>query len=402
MNDEAIGFDQIIAPLTRERFLSEFWNRSFLHLKGVGGRFTPLLPWDELNAILEWHCPPQPQLRLFQEGKQVDVRRYIDGQAGAFRLNAGGLIAALSQGATLVLDSVQEVAPRVQRLADSLQDILEGNVHVNLYAGWRKQTGFDLHWDAQELIVLQLSGRKHWKIYEPTRLHPLLDDVETPTRPDEQPVWDGIIEDGDVLHVPRGWWHVAYPLDEPSLHLTFSVEPPNGADFLRWWVRRMLRNPEARENLPRGNDAPARQEYLMRLLTLTKEGWGSDRDSVREFLAERNANRRLRPHVRLPFAPIEQQKPMDMSTHIRLAVSQGLTMEFEPGNAMARLRANGRSWSFDPALVPILEQLSPTAVPLGTLCSGIPDQGVVGLLMQALSVLAEAGVIFKEAPPGAS
>src|SRR3984957_15599004 len=48
---------------------------------------------------------PQPQgqkycsIRLFREGKMVDVRQYIDGPAGAARLNAGGLVAGLAQGA---------------------------------------------------------------------------------------------------------------------------------------------------------------------------------------------------------------------------------------------------------------------------------------------------------------
>ena len=114
MDKDPIAFEDVIAPLSRERFLSEFWNKSFVRLSGRKGRFSSLLPWDELNTILEWHCPPQPQLRLFQDGqKPVDVVRcHIDGPVGALRLNAGGLIASLSQGASMVLDLVQDVAPR--------------------------------------------------------------------------------------------------------------------------------------------------------------------------------------------------------------------------------------------------------------------------------------------------
>src|SRR3984957_4770908 len=129
MHDGSMTFDDIIAPLTRERFLSEFWNKSLLHLRGQKGRFTLLLTWDELNTVLEWHSAPQPQgqkycsIRLFRDGKMVDVRQYIDGPAGAARLNAGGLIAGLSQGAALIMDRVQEVAPRVNHIAETLQDV---------------------------------------------------------------------------------------------------------------------------------------------------------------------------------------------------------------------------------------------------------------------------------------
>ena len=104
MSNPAIDFDQMIAPLTRERFLAEYWTKKFLHLAGPKGRFTPILPWEELSHILEWHPPPQPQLRIFQEGVMVDLRRYIDGPVGSLKLNAGGLIALLGQGATMVLD----------------------------------------------------------------------------------------------------------------------------------------------------------------------------------------------------------------------------------------------------------------------------------------------------------
>ena len=62
--------DQVIAPLSREKFLGEHWNKSLLRLKGQKGRFAPL-PWDELSTILEWQRT-SPQLKLFQDGKQVE------------------------------------------------------------------------------------------------------------------------------------------------------------------------------------------------------------------------------------------------------------------------------------------------------------------------------------------
>ena len=39
----------------------------------------------------------------------------------------------------------------------------------------------------------------------------------------DAPLWEGMLEDGDLLYIPRGWWHVATPLDEPTLHLTVGV-----------------------------------------------------------------------------------------------------------------------------------------------------------------------------------
>src|SRR5258706_849533 len=36
-----------------------------------------------------------------------------------------------------------------------------------------------------------------------------------------------------------GWWHVARPLDEASLHLTLGVTPPKGDQFLKWLVHEL-------------------------------------------------------------------------------------------------------------------------------------------------------------------
>ena len=393
MQSAPASLEEIIAPMSGAQFLSEHWDKVMLHQIGTPGRFSALLPWDELNTILEWNPPPQPQLRLFQENQMVDLRRYIDGEVGALRLNAGGLITALSQGATLVLDTAEDVAPRISVLVEALKDAFHGAVNANVYAGWRKQPGFDVHWDAQEVFVLQLSGRKHWKVYRPTRSHPLREDLEEAPKPglDDKPVFDGILNDGDFLYLPRGWWHTAFPLDEPSLHVTFGAMPPNGADFVRWWVPRLLRHAEVRANLPLESDPASRRALVAKLLNLME----SENDPVGSFLLAHQAGRFAKPRLRLPMAPMEQNQPLTMATRIRLASTHSLFIEPEPDGRGA-LSASGKRWILRAELVPVLKSLrSDTSVPLQELCGGLPPEAVATLIY-ALETLAGLGAIFKE------
>ena len=398
MRDEALALDDVIAPLTRERFVTEFWTKSYLVQKGTKGRFTELLTWDALNQILQWHKPSPFSMKLFREGRQIEPNLYIDGEGGKARLNAGGLLANISQGASLVMDGIQELAPRVGALAGAFQDVFEAAITVNLYASWGRQNAFDLHWDQQEVFVLQLAGRKQWEVYAPTRPVPLREDSEKPAKPVGPPVWEGTLEDGDMLYMPRGWWHLATPLDEASLHLSFSLEPPNGADFLRWWLPRLLQRADVRQNLPLGLNAAVRQDYFARLLrSMSADGQG--RDLPGTFLREWNAYRRARPRVRFPSAPVAQKMPLDMATAIRLAQRDGLFIECEPGARTAKFQAAGRQYKVWPQVVPALERLSSRqSLTVQELSAGLRDPQAVAALMAALEAMANDGVILKEAP----
>jgi hypothetical protein len=193
-------FDLVISPLSRDSFLSNFWGRNFLHLRGTGGRFTCLLSWEALSRALEHHRFEPARLRLIRNGNPIDSSGYL---TAIGELKPVALINCLSEGATLVLNSIDGMLPAIRELAEAFQENIQSRTTVNVYAGWRTQTGLDLHWDPQDTMILQVSGRKRWLVYAPTRLHPLENDVESGPEPTSEPVWEGILEDGEVLYLPR-------------------------------------------------------------------------------------------------------------------------------------------------------------------------------------------------------
>ena len=303
-------FVQLISPLSQATFLSEFWQKDFLYLPGSNGRFRSLMTWDDVNDLLakDWGGYRSPPIRLYLESKPVDPRRYLT----PVGVNSGGLISCLSQGATLIVDFISNSTPAVRQLAEECERALEATTNVNLYASWRSQKGFDLHWDVEDTLIVQLSGRKQWKVYRPTRLHPLKDDAAVPPKPTEQPVWDGVLEDGDLIYFPRGWWHTANSLNEPSLHLTFGFTPSTGVDLLKWFIGKLDRHAEVRRDLPRHSDYQAQRQYVSVLRKLLIDGW--DDDVFANFLRDWDARRHVRPRIQLPFAPCQQNAPLTMET----------------------------------------------------------------------------------------
>ncbi|HWM62151.1 MAG TPA: cupin domain-containing protein, partial [Rhizomicrobium sp.] len=301
------------------------------------------------------------------------------------------LALCLAQGASLILDDAQELAPRVQELMQSFQDVLHTDTFTNLYAGWHSQKAFDLHWDPQEAIVLQLSGKKRWKVYRPTRLHPLKNDVELPQQPAGEPVWEGIMADGDVLYIPRGWWHVAFPLGEPSLHLTVSLTPPTGMDYLGWAVSKLRHYAQVRASLSPDSAAQS-ADHISRLLAgLVNE------QSVSNFLGEWDANIRPSPHIRLPNAPYEQLSVVTDDSRIRLASLHHLFFSAQGENF--EFIAGGRLWTVPKSLQPALAKLhNAHAFTVAELAGGLAGPSAKADLFKSLTVLAGAGVILIEKP----
>jgi hypothetical protein len=199
-----------------------------------------------------------------------------------------------------------------------------------------------------------------------------------------------------MLYMPRGWWHVVHPLNEPSLHLNVGIQTATGADFLGWWLPRLLRHPALRQDLPLGGSQG--REYFARLLeVMAKDGQGESLPD--EFLREWNAYGRPRTRMRLPLAPAEQGAPLDMATRVRLAQRSRLFIEFKPGERMAKFHAVGGQYDVAPHIIPALERLSGhDSLTVRELCQGIDNPQVIKDVFSALEILAGAGVIFKEAP----
>lgn len=355
---EAAGLAALVAPESPEEFLHRVWGQRFQHISGAAGKFTSLLPWEALNHILEHHRLEPPRLRLTREGKPVAPQGWISHQPNRRssgtsipRLNAAALTRELREGATLVLDAVDELYPPVTELARSLERIFHVRVQVNAYAGWRTSHGFDLHWDDHDVLVLQVAGRKQWKVYGMTRPFPLARDIVRTDDPPAEPLWEGLLGDGDLLYIPRGWWHVATPLDEPTLHLTVGVNNPTGVDFLSWYVDRLRASKEVRSDIPHLGGPEALQKFAERLREAFLDDWRPD--LVQEYIADLDAKSRSRPAFALPWTATPDVLPPH-SFAVRWTSSRATPLSM---NGEVTIAANGRQWRFSIAAAPVLDML---------------------------------------------
>jgi ribosomal protein L16 Arg81 hydroxylase len=387
-------FDQVIAPLQRNAFLDDYWEKNWLHSLGNAERFKDLLTWDELSAILENTRIAPPHIRLSKDGHMIAPELFVHTAAGAGNpplVDPGRLVALLADGATLILQGVEDLAPKVRALQEAFRDALLARTHVNLYASWRSEKGFDLHWDAHEVMVLQLQGRKQWQIFAPTQDCPL--DTGVPPRPTGAPAWDGMLNAGDVLYLPRGWWHVAYPVNEPSLHLTFGIAPMHGLNLLNWMATRLRGNTHLRRNLPLLQDEAARKAYMAELRAIV--GDVLDDAAIEKFTRDADALVHGRPPIQLPQAPSHQDAPLRDGCLLRLASSPRLSL-IDQGDKVA-FHAYDKTYSVPASVRAALALLSDKhAISLAEMCAALDGEAAAVSLKQGLAMLVRAGAVLVE------
>ncbi|MFF7889732.1 JmjC domain-containing protein [Streptomyces sp. NPDC020794] len=256
------GLSRLIAPLEEGEFLRDHLGRRPLLLMGRPGRFGALFGWADLNELLAASRVDPARMHLSRALQGVPVTSCAEPlpqlapRGRPLRLRPDRVREALQEGATLAIDGVEEVNQRLRSLVASVEQSLGALVQANLYANLGGAAeGFGIHWDDHDVLIIQAEGAKHWEVHAPTQEVPVgvLSAPEPPTG--RRPYWTGTLTDGDVLYLPRGWWHRVTPGDGPSLHLTLGARLPSVGDVLSRLLRHMAaEQPAVRYDLPRYAD----------------------------------------------------------------------------------------------------------------------------------------------------
>ncbi|MFB6844724.1 cupin domain-containing protein [Streptomyces sp. NPDC056373] len=340
-------------------FLAQTFGQRYHVSRGSSHRVASLLSWDDLNAILTHHRLDAPRLRLAKDGQPLATFTYSSPAVTRRRtvwqrLQPADLHQQLAEGATLVLDAVDELHPGAARVARDLERWLRTAVQINLYASWTSTEGFGVHWDDHDVVVIQLSGSKCWRLYGPTRVAPMHRDVEAPESPPASPVAELVLNSGDVLYLPRGWWHaVSASAGEASLHLTCGLQTSTGADVIAWLSDSLRTHEVVRSDVPRFGSATEQAAFSENLAKLVMSELTSP-DLLPRFLAARDATEQARLTPSLPYV---SAVPPDPQLWVQLLVTRPALDATPEGNV--RLTAGGEEWTFARRVRPMLERLVP-------------------------------------------
>ncbi|WP_340378711.1 cupin domain-containing protein [Streptomyces sp. SS7] len=246
---------------------AEYLGRGFVRgSTGAPSLMSRILTPNRLLDLAMRRSLNRPQLRVFREGEEVHPAVYFAdsvsprGQSIPM-VNMHSLGTLLRSGATVILDQANVFDPTMEVACRALQWWSHERVQVNAYLTTNEASGFPLHWDDHDVVIVQLAGEKQWEVRGASRAVPMYRDTDPNSTPSEEIIWSGVMKTGDVMHIPRGHWHRATRNGHGSghsLHVTFGITKRTGASWLSWlgdWCRE---NEVFRHDLDRRHGADSR------------------------------------------------------------------------------------------------------------------------------------------------
>ena len=254
-------FADLIAPVPLDRFMTEIFGRQPLHVPAPpGGTRRQLVGWSRLNELLairsHW---TEANLKMILNSRPVFPQLYMDEvdtmEGRVRRANSAKVDVFLGMGASLVANAVEEIAPEVRALTSELGDVFSARTGANIYCSFKDVQAFGSHCDLHEVFAVQCEGEKVWNIYENRAAAP----VEQLQSGDAQAMIDAAkgkvmlqvrMQPGDMLYIPRGYYHDALASSVASLHVSVSVTPLTGRALFRLLEDAAVQDPLVREYLP--------------------------------------------------------------------------------------------------------------------------------------------------------
>ena len=212
----------LCAPLSAEEFLRDYFEKKpCLVQREDRNYYDKLLTWEMIDRVITTLHLSHPQISMADArgGLTKEDYTYPSGL-----IDAGRLYQRYADGSSIILGNLESHLPSMSNLCRSMEAEMSQRFQANIYVTPPGSQGLRSHWDSHDVFVLQISGEKHWKIYDtpvelPFRAMRFDPDVDLP----KETTMDFTLKAGEMLYVPRGVMHDASTEDSHSMHITVGI-----------------------------------------------------------------------------------------------------------------------------------------------------------------------------------
>ena len=257
---EKASLQKMVAPVTEEEFRARYWERKPLVVHRENPNYYgDLFTLQAFDHSVRWASGYVKTAEATAE----KVTKHSGTEPAALER----VLTDMRDGHTLILDGVQNYNTKLGQMCRMLGQETGCGYQTNVYLTPPNGKGFTPHWDEHDVFVMQVLGRKHWKVEKNRRVLPKrLEGMEAEGRELRGEVDEFTLEQGDMIYIPRGFVHAAECGSESSLHVTLGIYPRSWADLLRATIIATVeRDDNLRLGLPFGYHKGDRAGVINRL-----------------------------------------------------------------------------------------------------------------------------------------
>lgn len=214
----------LLNPVTPDTFYTQYWEKNACQVQRKRSQyFSQLISFKMIDEML---------IRNHLEfTTNIDVTSYVNGERQTHNPDGRAMPPTVwgyyGDGCSIRILNPSTYLSGLRQVCTVLQEYFHCLVGANVYLTPPNSQGFAPHYDDIEAFVLQIEGRKRWRLYTPPLPSDVLGRHSSGNYKQEQlgkPIFDAVLEPGDILYFPRGTVHQAVTEQKQhSLHITLSV-----------------------------------------------------------------------------------------------------------------------------------------------------------------------------------
>lgn len=232
---------QLLKENPNDVFLPKHFTRLPYSRPDDAKEFTNFLNWSVIQKVLE---EKKSILRIVKDS--VLTKELTD-------MSFDEALSFYKEGHTLLLRYAEKSHPLLKMLADDFSSAFKSEVDIQLYCTPEGNNAFGWHYDVEEVFIIQTRGSKRYTI-RPNTVHPrpILSSMPKDLQYEKESgdkFLDVLLEEGDWLYIPSGWWHVARTQSE-SMHISIGLMPRSAVDILYFLPKYLSQQSYWRSRLP--------------------------------------------------------------------------------------------------------------------------------------------------------
>ncbi len=218
----------LLGGLSPERFMQKHWQKKPLLVRqAIPGVLPPL----DRPGLFELAAQPQVESRLIVHGERGWSLKSGPLQRRALPPLRQPRWTLLVQGVDLHVPAAHELLQRFRFVPDARLD--------DLMISWASPGGgVGPHFDSYDVFLLQVSGRRRWRIGRQKDLS-LQPDVPLKILAHFEPEEEFVLEPGDMLYLPPRWAHDGDAVGEDCMTCSIGFRAPQRGGLAAELLQRM-------------------------------------------------------------------------------------------------------------------------------------------------------------------